>query len=137
MFFNHEKPRSALVSTLQWENVGQTKGKSHTGVSAASVCQRFGLASAGAGLQTVCAFVSLTRSYLAAGPGLVKEACSHQHARVPRQNKRTLLGKHARVRLSNVENALSLSQTLSSLKNLCLLRDPSPVRHPQRKDLIL
>lgn len=113
MFFNHEKPRSALVITLQWENVGQTKGKSHTGVSAASVCQRFGLASAGAGLQTVCAFVSLTRSYLAAGPGLVKEACSHQHARVPRQNKRTLLGKHARVLGCLMEKMPFLSHKLS------------------------
>lgn len=38
MFLNHEQPRSSLMGILQWENVGQTKGKSHTGVSAASVC---------------------------------------------------------------------------------------------------
>lgn len=59
IWFNHKEQHSSLPSTFQWEDVGQTKGKSHAEGSAVSVCQRFRLASLRAGLRTVCVYVCL------------------------------------------------------------------------------
>lgn len=85
----------------------------------------------------------LTRSYLAAHPGLVEEAESGLQLLSACQGSQAEQKDTARetcicVSLANGENALSLSHPLSLLKHLYPLRDPSPVRHPQiRKDLIL
>lgn len=95
------------------------EGKSHAGVSAASVCQRFRLASVRPGLRTVCVSPSLIRRCFAAGPGLVKAAesglqltsvCQGSHA----EQKDAAGETCVRVSLANGENAFSLLHTLNS-----------------------
>lgn len=139
MFFNHEKPHSSWLVFCSGRMCGRPRGRATLGCLQSLCAQGLGWH-----LQELvckqCKNAFLTRSYLAAGPRLVKEtesglqlpsACQGSQAEQKDAARQTWMC----VSLADEENALSLSHSLSILKNLCLLRDLSAARHPQmRKD---